>query len=134
MNSTARPSDHAVIAHVADAPVAEAVLASLSQEAGVDLDSVSHGSGDEFAAELEGGDADSGSASRVVKWLLSLGQEREELVLLGQVVREGRHALVINDVSDRERLDAIVAVLERHDAQDIVYFGHWQTEDLSIGR
>lgn len=24
--------------------------------------------------------------------------------------------------------------LTRHDAQDIVYFGDWQTEDLSIGR
>ncbi|WP_370324867.1 hypothetical protein [Euzebya sp.] len=134
MSANTRPNQHAVIAHVADEPTAEAVLSSLADEASVDLASVSHGSGDEFAGQLEAGEEDSHGATRVVKWLVSLGQEREELVRLGQVVREGRHGIVINDVTDRETLDRIVAVLNRHDARDIVYFGDWQTEDLSIRR
>jgi hypothetical protein len=56
------------------------------------------------------------------------------LVRLGQAAREGRHAVVIHDVSGRPTVDAITAVLKRHDAEDIVYFGDWQTEDLSIRR
>lgn len=129
-----RPSDHAVIGHVADDATAEAALEDLSGEAGVDLATISHGSGSDFAAQLEVGSEGSKAASRVVQWLTSLGQEREELVRLGQVVREGRHGIVINDVSDRECLDRIVAVLKRHGAEDIVYFGDWQTEDMSIRR
>ena len=129
-----RPNTHAVIAHVADTPTADAALQDLSGEVGIDLDLVTHGTGDAFAAEVNGTDDDDSSKSRVGKWLMSLGQEREELVRLGENVKAGRHGLVINEVDERSTLDAIVAVLKRHGGEDIVYFGSWQTEDMSVRR
>ncbi|CAN5845270.1 hypothetical protein BH24ACT15_BH24ACT15_15790 [soil metagenome] len=134
MTDSARPSTHALIANLPDTPAAEAAIAEVSREVGIDPADVTHGTGDSFAQRLENTDSDDGAATRVVKWLSSLGQEREELVRLGQAAREGRHAVVIHDVSGRPTVDAITAVLKRHDAEDIVYFGDWQTEDLSIRR
>ncbi|MEO2105333.1 MAG: hypothetical protein ABGZ36_06790 [Actinomycetota bacterium] len=132
MTADARPNDHAVIAHVGDAATAEAAVADLA-ESGVDRDAIAHGTGESFAARLEAGDEDSHPAGRLVKFLLSLGQEREELMRLGEEARSGRHAIVVNDVEESHR-DAVADVLARHDARDIVWFGDWQTEDLSIQR
>lgn len=134
MSDSARPTDHAVTAHFADADALDAALQELVHSRLVDPDSVTSGTGEGFAAELEPGDEDSSGAGRVIQWLTSLGQEREELVRLGQAAREGRHAVVINDVADEPDLDGITSVLARHGAADIVYFGDWQTEDRSIQR
>lgn len=134
MNATARPSEHAVLAHLADEATATAALDEIVEGTGVQASSITHGTGPDFADRLEIGKGEPGPATRIVKWLVSLGQEREELARLGQAAREGRHAIVINDVTDRDCLDAIVAVLKRHDAEDIRYIGDWQTEDLSINR
>lgn len=135
MGADPRPDDHAVTAHFADAASLDAALEELAHNRLVDVDAVTSGTGEGFATELEpGDDEDTGAAGRVLQWLTSLGQEREELVRLGQAAREGRHAVVINDVADEADLDGIVTVLKRHGAADIVYFGDWQTEDLSIER
>lgn len=134
MSSTARPTDHAVIAHLADAASLEAALTELSHNQVIDLDEVRSGTGEAFASELQAGDADAETGTGFMRWILSLGQEREELVRLGQVVREGRHGLVINGVDDEGDLEAISSILKRHGAADIIYFGDWNTEDLSINR
>jgi hypothetical protein len=134
MSTETRPSEHAVLAHVEDGDTAEAAIAAMADRAGFDRGTVATGTGAAFAEQLEAGSGDAGPAGRVVKWLLSLGQEREELARLGQHAREGRHAIVVNEVTDRDRLDEIVAVLKQHDARDIRYIGEWETEDLSINR
>ncbi len=134
MAPNARPTDHAVIAHFATAEELSAALEEMAHNRVIDLDGVTSGTGEAFAAELQAQKEDAEPGSRVIKWLLSLGQEREELIRLGEVVREGRHGLVINDVADEGDLDAISTILKRHSAADIIYFGDWQTEDLSINR
>ncbi len=134
MSADPQPNTHAIIAHVADAASAEAALSALTDEVGIYLDRVTHGTGQSFAAKLNSSREEKEAKSRIAKWLLSLGQEREELVRLAEVVKDDRYGIVINDVDRRDTLDAVVAVLKRHDAKDIVYFGEWQTEDLSINR
>lgn len=134
MNDSARPSTHALIAHLPDTAAASSAIAAIAEETGIDPATVTHGTGEAFAARLEDTDSDDGAATRLVKWLSSLGQEREELIRLGQAAREGRHAVVVHDVSGRDTVDAMATVLNRHGAEDIVYFGDWQTEDLSIQR
>ena len=134
MDADARPSDHAVIAHVEDEAAATTAIDEIVDATPLDASSITTGTGPEFADQLEIGDSEPGPASRLVKWLVSFGQERAELARLGQAAREGRHAIVINDVTDRDCLDTIVAALKRQGADDVYYFGDWQVEDLSINR
>lgn len=49
-------------------------------------------------------------------------------------LRHGRAARFDLCGGGRKTVDAITAVLNRYGAQDIVYFGDWQTEDLSTQR
>lgn len=134
MSADAQPNTHAVIAHVADADDASTAITALTDEVGLAADCITSGTGEEFAARVNGSRDDEDAKSRIGRWLFSLGQEREELVELGEHVKEGRHGIVINGVEERDLLDPIVDVLNRVDAQDIVYFGDWTTEDLSIRR
>ena len=134
MSADPRPNTHAVIAHLPDEQAKSSALSALRDEVGLDTDLITHGTGPEFAARVNASEEDDEDTSRIGKWLLSLGQEREELVELAENVKEGRHGIVINEVDERSTLDRIVEVLNRFDAQDIVYFGQWQTEDMSIRR
>lgn len=134
MDATARPSEHAVTASLPDEDAATAAIDEIVAGTAVEASSITHGTGPAFADRLEIGESEPGPGSRLVKWMVSLGQEREQLARLGQAAREGRHAVVINDVTDEGCLDEIVGVLKRHDGQDLFYFGEWQVEDLSINR
>lgn len=125
-----RPTHDAIVATVDGPAAADAIVADIGGETTVGADDVAHGSGEAFAAELEGGSADSGPASRVSRWLTSLGQDRERLVEAGQAAREGRTALVVNGVDDDVTKEAVIAILQRHGADGITYLGDWQNEDI----
>lgn len=125
-----RPTSDAVIASVATQGDVEAVLSELAETAGVASDAVAHGTGDGFAGQLEGGSPDSEPGTRLGRWLTSLGQDREGLVELGQVAREGRYVLVVNDVTDEQTKEAVIAVLQRHGGDHITYIGGWQNEEI----
>lgn len=133
MSSVTPPTEHAIIAHVADAPTAEAVMSALTDELDLDPERIEHGGGPELAERLSRTEDDD-DGHPIVSWLLSLGQEREELVRLGEAVRDGRQAVFVHCIDEREQIDAVADVLRRHDAHDIAYFGDWQVEDLSISR
>lgn len=125
-----QPTSDAVIAWVATQGDVEAVLAELAEQAGIDESAVAHGTGEEFASHLDRSEPDSEPGSRLGKWLTSLGQDRESLVEMGAAAREGRYALVVNEVTDDATKEAVIAILQRHGAQDMTYFGNWQNEEI----
>ncbi len=125
-----QPKSDAVIAWVDSQGDVDAILADLQDEAGIGESAVAHGTGDEFASHLDRSDPDSGSGSRLGKWLTSLGQDRESLVEMGEAAREGRYVVVVNDVTDETTKETVIAVLQRHGAQDMTYIGDWQNEEI----
>jgi hypothetical protein len=130
MDADTRPSSDAVIATVDSAEDAQAIVSAITEATDIHTEAIAHGTGESFAAQLEGGDRDSAPGTRLGKWLISLGQDREELMEKGQEAREGRHVVVVNEVNDDDTKEAVVAVLQRQNAQDIIYFGEWQNEDI----
>lgn len=125
-----RPSNNAVIASLPDGDAVSAVLRAIAEQTSIDPGHVAHGTGDAFALKLEGSEDETGPATRMGKWLLSLGQEREELVELGQAAREGEHAIVVNDVEDEATKDAVIAILKGAGGSRILHIGQWQSEEV----
>lgn len=134
MTLTARPTEHAVVAHLPDKASAEAALADLSTVPAVDPDAILFGSGEEFAAALDGHDPQVSALTRLVSWIGSLGQERDALKDLALQARNGRWAMVVNEVADAEDGEQIGEVLRRYGAEGVTWFGEWQTEDLDVQR
>ncbi|CAN5264505.1 hypothetical protein BH23ACT9_BH23ACT9_14350 [soil metagenome] len=130
MSADTRPNSDAIVATLTTADEADRVVAAIAEKTGVAAGDIAHGTGESFAHELEGGDRDDGSGSRLGKWLRSLGQDREELMEKGQEAREGYHVLVVNGVTDDQTKEAVIAVLQDHDADNIFHFGDWQNEDI----
>ena len=125
-----QPKSDAVIAWVASQDDVDAVLSELGDQAGIGESSVAHGTGEEFASHLDRSDADSEPGSRLGRWLTSLGQDRESLVVMGEAARDGRYVLVVNDVADDETKESVIAVLQAHGAHDMTYIGNWQNEEI----
>lgn len=125
-----RPSTNAVLATLADGEAVSRVIREIAEQTSVEPSAVAHGTGEAFALRLEGSDDDTSASSRLGKWLLSLGQEREELVELGQAAREGEHALVVNDVDDQQTKDAVIGILKANGAGRITHIGQWASEDV----
>jgi hypothetical protein len=125
-----QPKSDAVVASLASADDAEAAIAEITNESDVAVRDIAHGTGEEFAAELDRSDPDSEPGSRLGHWLTSLGQDRERLVELGEAARKGRYVMVVNGVTDDETKEAVIAVLQRHGADDMTYIGNWQNEDI----
>lgn len=125
-----QPKSDAVIAWVASREACDAALAEIDADTSVAESDVAHGTGEEFAAELDRSDPDSDPGTRLGKWLTSLGQDREGLVEMGQAAREGRYVLVVNEVTDDATKEQVIAILQRHGAEDMTYIGNWQNEDI----
>lgn len=125
-----QPKSDAVIAWVTSQEDVDAVLAELTDKTDIPESAVAHGTGDEFAAELDRSDPDSGSATRLGKWLTSLGQDREGLVEMGDAARKGLYVLVINDVDDDATKETVIGILQRHGGQEMTYIGDWQNEEI----
>ena len=134
MSLTARPTDHAVVAHLPDADATDAALADLADLDAVDPNSVLTGTGEDFAAALDGKDPEVGTLARLVSWIATLGQEQDALKDLAMQARNGRWAVVVNDVRDETAGEQVGDVLRRHGGEGITWFGDWQTEDLDVQR
>ena len=125
-----RPSTNAVLAALPDGEAVSTALRAIAEQTSIDPGHVAHGTGEAFALKLEGSEDSTGPATRMGKWLLSLGQEREELVELGQAARDGEHAVVVNDVDDEATKDAVVGILKAAGGTRILHIGRWQSEEV----
>lgn len=125
-----RPSSDAVIASLPDGEAVSSALRALAERTSIDPDDVAHGTGEDFALQLEGSEDPTGPATRVGKWLLALGQEREELIELGQAARDGEHAIVVNGVEDETTKDAVIDILKDCGGSRILHIGRWQSEEV----